>query len=62
MRRPPTPRQKTERIEFTLMESLCLMSAWSGQTLEQVKKWKIPYYIKMMKSYMKDVQMRRVNL
>lgn len=54
--------QKNEKVELTILEAICLMSAWTGQSLEQIKKWKIPYFMKMMKAYGKDVKMRRVNL
>lgn len=63
MRKPQTPRrQKSEPIEFTIQELFCLMAAFSGQSIDDVKRWKIPYFLKMVKTYNKDLRLRQVNL
>ena len=59
MRNQKIPRQtknpnKWEYKEYTLLEMFCLMSAWSGQPLESVLRWKIPHFIKMWKTYNKE--------
>ena len=62
MQKPKLNKKKSQQIEITLMEWICILSAFSGQPIENVKHWKIPFFMKMADAYIRDVELRQVKL
>ena len=61
--KPPRPNQrKREPIEFTLKELFCVVAAFSGRPVEEVREWKIPYFFSVYRAYQKDIRLRRTEL
>lgn len=61
--KPQTPKkQSQEKIEFNIKDLFCLLAAYSGRPLEEVREWKIPYFIRMYNTYQKDLKLRQIRL
>lgn len=54
--------KSNDSVTVSIFEMFCLLSAFSGEPLESVKSWKLPYFLKMYSAYRKDLQLRQVKL